>query len=68
MEYFVLTHLLDQLAVSAGWGLRWILTLFCGTARFCVFGTDTVFAGRGKMDRKFEFWKPTINIAIGYPF
>lgn len=65
---FKFDKFLDELAVSAGWGLRWDFDFVVARLDFAyTLRTPYLPAGERWTD-KFDFWDPTINIAIGYPF
>lgn len=59
---------LSEIAISSGWGLRWdfdfivVRVDFAYTLRTPYLPEDERWAGG------FNFWKPAINIAVGYPF
>jgi len=59
---------LDEIAVSSGWGLRWDFTFLVARLDFA-YTVRTPYLPKGeRWASEFNFWKPAINIAIGYPF
>lgn len=65
---FRFNKLLDELAVSSGWGLRWDFDFVVARLDFA-YTLRTPYLPEGeRWTKKLEFWNPTINIAIGYPF
>jgi len=59
---------MDELAVSSGWGLRWDFDFVVARLDFA-YTLRTPYLPEGeRWTKKLEFWNPTINIAIGYPF
>jgi len=65
---FRFNKLLDELAVSSGWGLRWDFDFVVARIDFAYTLRTPYFPEGERWTKKFEFWKPTINFAIGYPF
>jgi len=59
---------MDQLAVSAGWGLRWDFDFVVARLDFAYTVRTPYLIEGEKWTSRFEFWNPTWNIAIGYPF
>ena len=59
---------MDQLAISSGWGLRWDFDFVVARLDFA-YTLRTPYKVEGEnWIKKFDFWDPTFNIAIGYPF
>lgn len=65
---FTFDSFLDEIAISSGWGLRWDFN-------FIVLRVDLAYTLRTPYLTEgerwvggFNFWRPAINIAIGYPF
>ena len=59
---------LDEIAVSSGWGLRWDFNFLVARLDFA-YTLRTPYLPEGeKWTNDFNFWKPAVNFAIGYPF
>lgn len=59
---------LSQIAISAGWGLRWDFDFIVARFDFA-YTVRTPYLPEGeRWARDIRFWKPALNIAIGYPF
>ncbi len=65
---FRFDNFLDELAVSSGWGLRWDFDFVVARLDFAYTIRTPYFPEGERWTKKFEFWKPTINFAVGYPF
>jgi outer membrane protein assembly factor BamA len=58
----------DEIAISSGWGLRWDFDFIVARLDFA-YTVRTPYLPQGeRWNTNFNFWKPAINIAIGYPF
>jgi outer membrane protein insertion porin family len=65
---FRFSTFVDEIAVSSGWGLRWDFTFLVARLDFA-YTVRTPYLPKGeRWATDFNFWKPAINIAIGYPF
>ena len=59
---------LSQIAISAGWGLRWDFDFIVARLDFA-YTVRTPYLPEGeRWANDIRFWKPAVNIAIGYPF
>ena len=59
---------LDEIAISSGWGLRWDFDFIVARLDFA-YSLRTPYLPQGeRWANSVAFWKPAINIAIGYPF
>ena len=59
---------LSQIAISAGWGLRWDFDFIVARFDFA-YTVRTPYLPEGeRWARDIRFWNPAVNIAIGYPF
>jgi outer membrane protein assembly factor BamA len=59
---------LDEIAISSGWGLRWDFDFIVARIDFA-YSMRTPYLPPGeRWANNVSFWKPAINIAIGYPF
>jgi outer membrane protein assembly factor BamA len=59
---------LDEIAISSGWGLRWDFDFIVARIDFA-YSLRTPYLPPGeRWAGSVAFWKPAINIAIGYPF
>ena len=66
--HFTFSTFLDQVAVSAGYGLRWDFN-FVVARLDLAYTVRTPYLPEGeRWTSNFKFWSPTWNIAIGYPF
>lgn len=59
---------LQDIAISSGWGLRWDFDFIVARLDFAYTLRTPYLPAGEKWASSFEFWNPTINIAIGYPF
>lgn len=58
----------NEIAISSGWGLRWDFTFLVARLDFA-YTVRTPYLPIGeRWITDFNFWKPALNIAIGYPF
>ena len=65
---FRFSTFVEQLAMSAGWGLRWDFEFVVARVDFA-YSMRVPYLEKGeRWVSKFNFFKPTVNIAIGYPF
>ena len=65
---FHLDTFLQDIAVSSGWGLRWDFDFIVARLDFA-YTLRTPYLPQGeRWTTNVQFWEPTINIAIGYPF
>jgi len=65
---FHLNTFLNQIAISSGWGLRWDFSFIVARLDFA-YTLRTPYLPTGeRWTTHINFWKPAINIAIGYPF
>lgn len=65
---FQLNTFIDQIAISYGWGLRWDFDFIVARLDFG-YTLRTPYLPKGeRWADTFDFWDPTINVAIGYPF
>lgn len=65
---FRLNKFLDEIAISAGWGLRWDFDFMVARLDFA-YSLRTPYLPAGeRWASDINFWSPTLNIAIGYPF
>jgi len=59
---------LDEIAISSGWGLRWDFDFLVARLDFAYTLRTPYLPAGERWATSFNFWKPAINIAIGYPF
>ena len=59
---------MDEIAVSSGWGLRWDFDFIVARLDFAYTLRTPYFPQGERWTNQFNFWKPAINFAIGYPF
>jgi outer membrane protein assembly factor BamA len=59
---------LDQIAISTGWGLRWDFNFLVARLDLAYTLRTPYLPAGERWVSEFNFWKPAINIAIGYPF
>lgn len=65
---FHIETFLDEIAISLGWGLRWDFDFIVARLDFA-YTLRTPFLPAGeRWASDFNFWKPTLSLAIGYPF
>jgi len=65
---FKFSTFMDELAVSSGWGIRWDFD-FVVARLDLAYTMRTPYLEKGdRWTKNFDFWDPTFNIAIGYPF
>jgi outer membrane protein insertion porin family len=65
---FRFSTFVDEIAISSGWGLRWDFDFIVARLDFA-YTLRTPYLPTGeRWASEFNFWKPAINIAIGYPF
>lgn len=65
---FTLSTFLDQVAISAGWGLRWDFDFIVARLDFAYTVRTPYFPEGERWATALVFWEPAMNIAIGYPF
>jgi len=59
---------LEEVAISGGWGLRWDFDFIVVRVDFA-YTLRTPYLAQGELwIDEFNFWRPAINIAVGYPF
>jgi outer membrane protein assembly factor BamA len=59
---------LNEIAISAGWGLRWDFDFIVVRFDFA-YSLRTPYLPEGdRWAGGIEFWRPAVNVAIGYPF
>ncbi|MCU0368271.1 MAG: BamA/TamA family outer membrane protein [Cyclobacteriaceae bacterium] len=58
----------DEIAVSSGWGLRWDFDFLVARLDFAYTVRTPYLPAGERWTTEYNFWKPAINIAIGYPF
>jgi outer membrane protein insertion porin family len=59
---------LQEIAVSSGWGLRWDFNFLVARLDFAYTVRTPYLPAGERWATSVNFWKPAINIAIGYPF
>lgn len=59
---------LDEIAISSGWGLRWDFNFIVLRVDLAYTLRTPYLAEGERWAGGFNFWRPAINIAIGYPF
>lgn len=59
---------IDEIAISSGWGLRWDFDFIVARLDFAYTLRTPYLPAGERWASNFDFWSPTINIAIGYPF
>jgi outer membrane protein assembly factor BamA len=59
---------LDQIGISYGWGLRWDFDFIVARLDFAYTLRTPYLPDGERWAKGFNFWQPTINVAIGYPF
>lgn len=65
---FKFNTFVDEIAISSGWGLRWDFDFLVARLDFA-YTVRTPYLPKGeRWITDFNFWKPALNIAIGYPF
>lgn len=65
---FRFNSFLDEIAISSGWGVRWDFNFIVVRLDFAyTLRTPYLVEGEHWVGR-LNFWRPAINIAIGYPF
>ena len=65
---FTFDTFLNEIAVSAGWGLRWDFDFLVARLDFG-YTVRTPYLPEGeRWTTDLSFWNPAVNIAIGYPF
>jgi len=65
---FRFSTFVDEIAISSGWGLRWDFTFLVARLDFAYTLRTPYLPAGERWASSFNFWKPAINIAIGYPF
>jgi len=65
---FRLDTFAQDIAVSSGWGLRWDFDFIVARLDFAYTVRTPYLPAGERWATGIEFWNPTINIAIGYPF
>lgn len=65
---FHLDTFLQDIAVSSGWGLRWDFDFIVARLDFAYTLRTPYLPAGERWATDVQFWNPTINIAIGYPF
>ncbi len=58
----------DEIAISSGWGLRWDFDFLVARLDFAYTVRTPYLPAGERWTTDFNFWKPALNIAIGYPF
>jgi outer membrane protein insertion porin family len=65
---FRFSTFMNEIAISSGWGLRWDFDFIVARLDFA-YTVRTPYLPQGeRWTTSYYFWKPAINIAIGYPF
>jgi outer membrane protein assembly factor BamA len=65
---FRFNKFVKEIAISSGWGLRWDFDFIVARLDFA-YTVRTPYKPEGeRWATSFNFWKPAVNIAIGYPF
>ena len=59
---------LKQVGVSYGWGLRWDFDFLVARLDFAYTLRTPYLPDGDRWADGFNFWEPTLNVAIGYPF
>jgi outer membrane protein assembly factor BamA len=59
---------LDELAISSGFGLRWDFEFVIARLDLAYTLRKPYLPKGERWNKDFNIWKPTFNIAIGYPF
>ena len=65
---FEFDSFINELAVSTGWGLRWDFDFVVARLDFAYTLRTPYLPDGERWTEKFDFWDPTFNIGIGYPF
>lgn len=65
---FKLNTFIDQVALSAGWGLRWDFDFVVARLDFAYTLRTPYLLEGDKWTKNLNILKPVLNIAIGYPF
>lgn len=65
---FRFSTFVKEIAISSGWGLRWDFTFLVARLDFAYTVRTPYLPAGERWTTDFNFWKPAINIAIGYPF
>jgi len=65
---FRFSTFVNEIAISSGWGLRWDFTFIVARLDFAYTVRTPYLPAGERWTTDFNFWKPAINIAIGYPF
>jgi len=65
---FHINTFLDEIAISSGWGLRWDFDFIVARLDFAYTLRTPYLPAGERWATDFQFWNPTVNIAIGYPF
>jgi outer membrane protein insertion porin family len=65
---FTFDTFLDEIAISSGWGLRWDFNFIVLRVDFAYTLRSPYLPEGERWVGGFNFWRPAINIAIGYPF
>lgn len=65
---FLFSSFLDEIAISAGWGLRWDFNFIVLRVDLAYTLRTPYLADGERWIGGFNFWRPALNIAIGYPF
>lgn len=65
---FRFSTFVDEIAISSGWGLRWDFTFLVARLDFAYTVRTPYLPAGERWATQFNFWKPALNIAIGYPF
>ncbi len=59
---------LKEIAVSSGWGVRWDFDFIVARLDFAYTLRTPYLPAGERWNNNLNFWKPALNIAIGYPF
>jgi len=59
---------LKEIAISSGWGVRWDFDFIVARIDFAYTLRTPYLPEAERWTTDIKFWKPVINIAIGYPF
>ncbi|HQW01136.1 MAG TPA: BamA/TamA family outer membrane protein [Saprospiraceae bacterium] len=65
---FTFDSFLDEIAISSGWGLRWDFNFIVLRLDFAYTLRTPYLAEGDRWAGGINFWRPALNIAIGYPF
>jgi len=65
---FHLNTFMDEIAISSGWGLRWDFDFIVARLDFAYTLRTPYLPAGERWNTSINFWKPALNIAIGYPF